>query len=74
MIERTYIPSQTFFGSNFFGFEDTKDGHSLAVASNIWIYVVIALTFSIIAIAIWYWWCSRGRSEVNKVDDVESNP
>ncbi|CAG8972105.1 hypothetical protein HYALB_00011237 [Hymenoscyphus albidus] len=61
----------TFFGSKFFGFEDTKDGHSLTVASNIWIYVVTALAFSVVAVAIWYWWGLRRGSEPDKVKNAD---
>ncbi|PVH74946.1 hypothetical protein DL98DRAFT_658401 [Cadophora sp. DSE1049] len=65
LISAVFLPATfvaTFFGSNFFGYEETKNGHSLTVASNIWIYVVTALTISVVTVSLWYWWCSRYRS------------
>lgn len=43
------------------------------VASNVWIYMIVALTFSIIAMVLWYWWRSRIPSISDVGDDVESN-
>jgi hypothetical protein len=64
----------TFFGSNFFGFENTNNGHSLIVASNIWIYVVAAAGFFVVVIATWYLWRLRKRSMSRaKTGDVESS-
>ncbi|KAH8592032.1 hypothetical protein B0O99DRAFT_597651 [Bisporella sp. PMI_857] len=74
LISAIFLPATflaTFFGSNFFGFEDTKDGHILTVASNIWIYVVAALAFSAITVAIWCWWRSRSWSKSSKGNDAE---
>ncbi|KAH7094942.1 hypothetical protein FB567DRAFT_574833 [Paraphoma chrysanthemicola] len=71
-ISSIFLPATfvaTFFGSNFFGFESTSDGNVLAVASNVWIYMIVALAFSAIAMTLWYWWYSRKPSVV----EVEAN-
>ncbi|KAH7085296.1 hypothetical protein BKA63DRAFT_499329 [Paraphoma chrysanthemicola] len=67
-ISSIFLPATfvaTFFGSNFFGFESTSDGHVLAVATNVWIYMIVALAFSGITMTLWYWWYSRKPSVVD---------
>ena len=64
---------QTLFGMNFFGFEDTNEGHSLVVASNIWIYVAAALTCSITTVGLGYFWWSRRQPSFNEEVDLEQS-
>ncbi|KAF1845215.1 uncharacterized protein K460DRAFT_416511 [Cucurbitaria berberidis CBS 394.84] len=76
LITSVFLPATfvaTLFGSNFFGFEDTKDGHSLAIASNVWIYVIVAFAVSAITMAMWYWWYSRRPTTLDQDDETKSN-
>lgn len=57
---------QTLFGSNFFVYN--QEGNRLTVASNFWVYVVIAFGFSGIAVAFWFLW-RRRRARASPEDE-----
>jgi hypothetical protein len=60
---------QTLFGSNFFVY--AQDKNSLVVASNFWIYIVVAVTFSGATVLLWIWWW---RARVRSRREAEVDP
>ncbi|OJD36867.1 ankyrin repeat protein [Diplodia corticola] len=54
IITAIFLPATfaaTFFGSNFFGFVNRESGSSLEAASNLWIYFVVAVALSGLAVS-----------------------
>jgi Mg2+ and Co2+ transporter CorA len=73
LISAVFLPATflaTLFGSNFFDYSQADD--RLTIASNFWVYVVIAVGFSGATVLLWYFW-RRRRMQAIDDDDVESH-
>ncbi|PVI01288.1 hypothetical protein DM02DRAFT_654672 [Periconia macrospinosa] len=61
LISAIFLPAtflaKTLFGSNFFVFSENKN--ALTVASNFWVYIVIAIVFSGVTVTLWFVWRRR---------------
>ncbi|CAI6290374.1 unnamed protein product [Periconia digitata] len=72
LISAVFLPATflaTLFGSNFFDF--SEHDHSLVIASNFWVYILITTGFSCLSLLSWYVW--RRRIEQSKaLGDQES--
>jgi len=65
LISAIFLPATfvaTLFGSNFFGFKSEDGRNFLAVAENVWIYIVTAVAMSSLAVAAWFLWLRRNRA------------
>jgi hypothetical protein len=61
-------PQQTLFGSNFFQY--SQNDNILTVASNFWIYAIIATGFSGMTVLLWFVWRRRSLLRQNKDGEV----
>ncbi|KAF2810478.1 uncharacterized protein BDZ99DRAFT_571050 [Mytilinidion resinicola] len=73
-VSAVFLPATfiaTLFGSNFFGFVSAGDHHMIAVADNVWIYIVTALGTSGLTVLIsgWWWRKTRNETDQSKNDD-----
>ncbi|OJJ39788.1 hypothetical protein ASPWEDRAFT_105628, partial [Aspergillus wentii DTO 134E9] len=64
------IPAQTLFGMNFFDFR----GDGLTIATNFWIYIVMAGALSGMTVLLWFYWQRSVKAKyMSEKDDIESN-
>jgi hypothetical protein len=58
------IQLQTLFGSNFFGYETTSSGSELTMASNVWVYFILAVSVSGMTVLLWWWWWRKSMRSI----------
>ncbi|KAI9931544.1 hypothetical protein MW887_010121 [Aspergillus wentii] len=72
-ISAIFLPATflaTLFGMNFFDFR----GDGLTIATNFWIYIVMAGALSGMTVLLWFYWQRSVKAKyMSEKDDIESN-